>query len=350
MDRRRLLKAGLGLAAALVPGVNARARALVPVADMHFHLFFFGPRPAGSVALAKEMAAGAATLAAWALVGDVPWLRPVRRGIVQVGSPGPGEALAWFHAELDRIKRYLDGQGLKIVRTPADVDLALQGEPHIVLAVEGATFLDQSPGPLEAAYDAGIRQVQLVHYIRNPIGDFQTAPARYHGLTELGRNVVTECNRLGILVDLAHCTPAAVGDALSVSKAPLVWSHSSVAARWAGPLAPVWEARRLPLASARAIADKGGVVGLWAMRPDVGQTIAAYANRLAAMADLLGEDHAGFGTDRNGVANPVIASFADLQRVVMHWELTRLPERRINKLAIGNYARVLKEALAAGKA
>ncbi|MFZ1106105.1 MAG: membrane dipeptidase [Hyphomicrobiaceae bacterium] len=347
MNRRRFVT--VGLAAALLPvRAVAETRPSVPVGDMHFHLFFFGPRPATSRALAQEMAAGRAALVAWSLVGDVPWLTLGRRGFAQKGTPAPREAVTWFQEELGRIKRYIAAQGLKIVATPADVDLALKGDPHIVLSVEGATFVDGDIAQLKAAHDNGVRQIQLVHYIRNSIGDFQTERPEHGGLTAFGRRVVQECDRLGILVDLAHCTPEAVRDALAVGKKPMVWSHSSVARGGTSPrwTMPAFQARQLTLASARAIAGKGGVVGLWAVRSDVGQTVGAYADRLAEVADLLGDDHAAFGTDMNGIVNPVIASFADLQRVVDHWHRRGLSEQRIRKLAIENYARVLKKALA----
>ena len=71
---------------------------------------------------------------------------------------------------------------------------------------------------------------------------------------------------------------------------------------------------------------------------------AAYAERLAELADWLGEDHAAFGTDMNAIANPVIRSYADLQQVVAHWRRAGMPEARIRKLAIENYARVLRAA------
>ena len=345
MNRRRLLKTGL--AAALLPVARGEARATVYVADMHFHLFSFGRSPTPTVALAQEMAAGKATLAAWSLVGDVPWLARSPRGFVQKGTPGRGEAVKWFEAEIARIKTYLAAQSLKIVRTPADLDLALKGDPHIVLSVEGATFADGDLSQIKAAYDAGVRHIQLVHYIRNAIGDFQTERPEHNGLTDFGRNVIRECNRLGMLIDLAHCTPAAVEAALAVSTAPMVWSHGSVTrgkpAHWS---APAWQARQLPLEAARAIAAKGGVVGLWALPRDVGRTVGAYADRLSELADWLGEDHAAVGTDRNGIANPAVASFADLQRILDHWQRRGMPEPRIAKLAIGNYARVLRQALA----
>ena len=129
------------------------------------------------------MAGGKATLVAWSLVGDAPWMRLSPRGFVQKGAPRRREAVTWFDAELERIKRYIAGQNLKIARTPADIDLALKGDPHIVLSVEGATFVDDDLGQLKVAYDAGIRHIQLVHYIRNAIGDFQTERPEHNGLT-----------------------------------------------------------------------------------------------------------------------------------------------------------------------
>jgi membrane dipeptidase len=220
-----------------------------------------------------------------------------------------------------------------------------------VLAVEGASFLDDDLSQLQAAYDAGIRHIQLVHYIRNTLGDFQTEKPQHGGLSDQGKRVVQECNRLGILVDLAHSTPDAVTQALAVSKVPMVWSHSSVTRtrkpQW---MMSVTQARQLSLEGAKAIAAKGGVVGLWALRSDVGHTPEAYADRLSEMADWLGEDHAAFGTDMNGLLGPVLTSYADLRRVVDYWEQRRMSESRIRKLAIENYARVLKQAMAARQA
>ena len=349
MDRRQLLKGALASPFSFSGTVFAKDP--VFIADMHYHLLFIGPNTPASKPLAKSMAAGNATLVAWSLVGDLLWMQRTLRGFKQKGEPQSGAAVTWFKDELARIKAHIAEQNLKIVRTPADVDLALKGEPHVVLSVEGATFLDNELAQLQAAYDLGVRHVQLVHYIRNAIGDFQTERPRHNGLTAFGKQAVEECNRLGILVDLAHATSDMVMQTLAVSKAPVVWSHSSVT-RTGKPayMLPVTQARQLGLDTAKAIAAKGGVVGLWAIRSDAGQTVEAYADRLSEMADWLGEDHVAFGTDMNGISNPVITGYADLRRVVEYWERRKMDERRIRKLAIENYARVLKQALAARQA
>jgi membrane dipeptidase len=350
MDRRQLLKAGLAWPLALASG--AQAKEPIYIADMHFHIFFPpGPNSDSLKPLARRMADGKATLVAWSLVGDLLWMQPTPRGLKQKSVPKAGETLAWFQRELARIKAYLAEQNLKIVRTPADVELALKGEPHVVLSVEGASFLDDDLAQVQVAYELGIRHIQLVHYINNAIGDFQTEAPRHNGLSDFGKKVVEECNRLGILIDLAHCSDAAVSQALAISKAPVVWSHSSVT-RDAKPnwSMPAWRARQLSLEGAKAIAAKGGVVGLWALRTDVGSSLEGYANRLAEMADWLGEDHVAFGTDMNGLVGPAIGNYADLRRVVDYWERRGMSEGRVRKLAMENYARVLRQALAARQA
>jgi membrane dipeptidase len=349
MNRRQLLKAGLALPFACAG--SAWARDPIFIGDMHSHLLFIGPNPASSSPLGPNMAGGKATLVAWSLVGDLPWMAVTPRGFKQKGVPGAGETVSWFQKELERIKAHIAEQKLKIVRTPEDIDLALKGEPHVVLAIEGASFLDDGIAQLQAAYDLGVRHIQLVHYIRNAVGDFQTERPQYSGLTDLGKQVVQECNRLGILVDLAHCTSDAVTQALAISKVPMVWSHSSVTKtrrpQWT---MSVLQARQLSLENAKAISAQGGVVGLWGLRSDVGQTLEAYGDRLSEMADWLGDDHAAFGTDMNGLIGPLITSYSDLRRVVDAWERRKMDEARIRKLAIENYARVLKAAMAARQA
>lgn len=340
---RRAFLAG-ALASPLVLGTRARAQAPVFTADMHFHSFFaeskYHLRP-----LAPALAAGNTTLAAWSLVADLLWFDA--KTYKQKSEPKAGEAMGWFQRELARIKGHIAEQRLKIVQTPQDVDLALRGQPHIVLAVEGANFIEKDPASVRSAYDAGVRHLQLVHYTRNTIGDIQTEPAEHPGLTDVGKHVVRECNRLGVLIDLAHCTEAVIRDALSISRSPLVWSHGSVTRGSQAPAsAAVWRRRQLSLETAKAIAGKGGVVGLWSLNIDVGKTVEAYADRMLELAEWLGEDHVAFGTDINGLGPfSVLSGYGDVRRVAEHWQRRGIADARIRKLAIGNYARVLKAAL-----
>ncbi len=102
MNRRDFLLAALAAPFAGVRG--AFASEPFYVADMHSHLFFFGPNTPAAKPLGRSMAAGNATLVAWSLVGDLPWLRRSPQGLKQNGEPGPGEALGWFRKEIARVK------------------------------------------------------------------------------------------------------------------------------------------------------------------------------------------------------------------------------------------------------
>ena len=346
LNRREFVAAAIGSPLVLVD--RAVAQAPTFIGDMHFHSFFaeskYHFRP-----LAPALAAGGATLVAWSLVGDLLWFDP--KTYKQKSTPGGGEAFGWFRRELDRIKMHIAEQRLKTLQTTSDVDLALRGTPHIVLAVEGASFIETDASRVKAAHELGVRHLQLVHYTSNTIGDIQTEPPEHQGLTTLGRQVVAECNRLGILIDLAHCTEAATRDALAASRVPVVWSHGSVTRQLsAPPSAVVWRRRQLRLEMAKEIAQRGGVVGLWALAPDVGKTVEAYADRMLELVEWLGEDHVAFGTDINGLGPfSVLSSYADLKRIVDHWRKQGVVDTRIRKLAIGNYARVLKTAIESGR-
>lgn len=347
--RREVLKASLALPLAGSTSAFAQERP-VYLSDMHFHSFFgeskYHSRPVG-----KFFADGRATLVSWSVSGDAPWFGSNRERYRQHSEPKPGEALRWVQRQIGHIKAHMAEQGLKPVLRPDDVDKALAGEPHVVLTVEGTPFIEDV-AHVRLAYDLGIRHLQPIHFTRNPFGDFQTSPPTHNRLTTFGGDIVAECNRLGILVDLAHSTPATVAGALAIARVPPIWSHGSVTTGpKPHPALITWKARQLPLETARAIARKGGVVGLWVLSVDVGKTPEAYGARVLQLADWLGDDHAAFGTDTNGLGqNFTFATYADLRRVVDGWRARRVPPQRIRKLASENYARVLKQAMSARQA
>jgi membrane dipeptidase len=342
MNRRKFVAGAL--ATPFLFSTRAFAQTPVFIGDMHTHSFFaeskYHFRP-----LAKSMAAGNASLIAWSLVGDLLWFDV--KTYKEKAPPKPGETFGWFQRELGRIKGHVAEQGLKIVQTARDVDLALQGKPHVILSVEGANFTENDASRVKFAHALGLRQLQLVHYTTNSLGDIQTSPGQHKGLSEVGKRVIAECNNLGILIDLAHCSDETTKAALASSKSPVVWSHGSIVKeKSASPTASIWRRRQLSLELAKEIAAKGGVIGLWALTSDVGKTFEGYADRMLELVEWLGEDHVAFGTDINGLGpNSLVSEFADLKRVIEHWRSKGVPEARIAKLAIGNYARVLKAVL-----
>lgn len=348
LKRRHLLAAGACAPWLAAIPLRARAQAApIYLADMHSHLYLDGLSKPISGPLLEGLRAGGATLVSWAWVADWRWLGVTNSGVVQQGVPQPGEIWAYFERGIAHMTGHLTQQNLPMVLGAADVDNALAGEPHVVLSSEGGDFLEGDLSRVAAAQRHGLRHLQLVHYIKNPIGDFQTEKPVHNGLTAFGKEVVAECNRLGILVDLAHCTEEAVEQALAISKAPMIWSHSSVGAPRGHWTMPGWRARRLSVEAARRVAAGGGVVGLWAFARDVGGSVAGYTDALLKMADAVGEDHVAFGTDMNGLGpGAMMNDYTDLRKVVETMQARGVPEVRMRKLAIGNYARVLKAAFA----
>jgi len=351
LDRRTFT---LSLAAAsLLPACAARPQPRY-LADSHSH---FGMQLPGSGPrdLAKDMRDSGTTLIAWALVDDLLWLGIRNGGVYQAKEPQPGDLWRFFHASLAKHNEMLAKWGLEKALTPKDVDWALAGEPRIVLAVESANFLEGDASRVAEAWKLGVRHLQLVHYIHSPLGDHQTQKPDHGGLTAMGRDVVLQCKRHGILVDLAHSSPAMVDGALDTAPGVMIWSHS-----WISPKAYTWEApaylaRSLPLPLARRIADRGGVMGLWTVRVNDPlyevRDVQSFADETMRMCDLVGPEHVAFGTDMEGAGpNPILSNYGDLRRVADNLAQRGLSDATLHGVFIGNYARALKQAMADRKA
>jgi microsomal dipeptidase-like Zn-dependent dipeptidase len=160
-----------------------------------------------------------------------------------------------------------------------------------------------------------------------------------------------------VLVDLAHATVPVVDQTLEIAKAPVIWPHG-----WVDGDGGHWQdrygclKRRLSLARAKKIAARGGVVGLWALglsRPGLGWSVSpgntgAYANEIANLVGKLGADHVAFGTDIEGVGpNWAVNHYGHVRTVVDHLLDMKLGASVIERVAFGNYARVLKAVLRA---
>ncbi|HEY1288739.1 MAG TPA: membrane dipeptidase [Burkholderiales bacterium] len=351
--RRRFVQAAVGLLVAGPHALRAQSQRM-PIADMHSHYGMI-TRRSGESGLAQDMRDRGVAFIAWKLVADGRWIRSTSAGIEQAAEPAPGDLAKYFSASLDRMKSYIAEHELRTVLTPADVDACIAGESGIVLASEGADFLEGRVENLDAAYEKGLRHLQLVHYIRTPVGDFQTARPVHNGLSDMGKRLVEACNAKGILVDLAHSSGPAVDQALEIAKAPPIWSHG-----WVDSQGGDWRdqygylSRRLSLAQAKEIAARGGVVGLWGLglsRPIYGWSVGArdtraYAKEIASLVNKLGADHVGLGTDMEGVGqNWSVNDYGHVRTVLQHLEEMKLEASAIERVAYANYARVLKAVL-----
>jgi len=361
LTRRAALGAALP-SLALGPLASRAADSRVPIADMHSHLGMITRPTLPSADFADELRAQRVALIAWSLPSDLRWIRAVDTGIEQAREPAAGELSAFFRERLGRMKAYVARSGLRPVLAGADVDACLAGDSGVVLASEGADFLEGRVEDLGAFHAQGLRHLQLVHYIKNPIGDFQTVAPIHNGLSGAGKRLVEACNDQGILVDLAHCSWPAVEQALEVAKKPVVWSHS-----WVDQTDGHWQdrvgylQRRLSLSQAKKIADRGGVVGLWGLglgkpgpsrTPGQGNWTVArgdtrgYAREIANLVNWLGADHVGIGTDIEGVGEGwSVNNYSHVRSVIDALIDLKLPASAIEQVACGNYARVLKAAL-----
>jgi len=129
-----------------------------------------------------------------------------------------------------------------------------------------------------------------------PLGDIYTAPAHLGGLTEFGANVIKECNRLGILVDLTHASAQTVAATLKVSTKPMVFSHTGLDSRLGNnsSMGQMMRQRLISKEHAKAMADGGCVIGVWTHLVD---SPAEYVQAVREMVDVVGIDHVCIGTD-----------------------------------------------------
>jgi membrane dipeptidase len=351
--RRRFLKMtgvlALGSPSLLSPSL-LRAATDLPVADAHSHIGMFMSKLAGR-SLKAEMDASGVTLLSWTIASDARWTVRGNYGIEQRSTPAKGEQASYFRQGLDRMRKYLAADGLRYVQQPADIDAAKGGVPHVVIAAEGAGFTEDDIESLDRFYADGLRHVQVVHYIRNALGDFQTERPQHNGMTGLGVDVVKSCNRLGILVDLAHATNPVIDKALETSSAPMIWSHSALTST-----ETTWRqssnlSRKLYIDQAKKIAQRGGAVGLWALRNTVGDSPSGYANELMRMVDAIGPEHVMFGTDLEGMGQfAVMEKLEDLRKVADLLRGRGVDDKTLRAICFDNYARCLRAAMEARKA
>jgi membrane dipeptidase len=181
------------------------------------------------------------------------------------------------------------------------------GQPTIVQSVEGSHFIEGHLDRVEEVYKRGVRHLQLLHErddMVSPLGDVITSPAHLGGLTAFGAEVVKECNRLGIVVDLAHASPETVLGALKVATQPVLVSHTGLDSRTGkdSRMAEIMKPHLISKEHAKVVADAGGVIGVWTKLADSPKE---FVENIKAMVDAVGIDHAGIGTDTDLLSSRV---------------------------------------------
>jgi membrane dipeptidase len=257
-----------------------------------------------------------------------------------------------------------------------------QGKIGSLLGLEGGHAIENSLGALRAYYDLGVRYMTLTHNVTLDWADAANDSAKHDGLTAFGDSVVREMNSLGMLVDLSHVSPAGMSDALNVTQAPVIFSHSSARALVDVP-------RNVPDSILRRLAGNGGVVMVTfvpgfvspavslyeqSARPMMKELTERYGNDTAAItravkewrsthpapratlsqvADhiehvrkVAGVDHVGIGGDFDGI-DEVVEGLEDVSTYpALFAELARRgwSDNDLRKLAGENFLRVFAQA------
>jgi membrane dipeptidase len=183
---------------------------------------------------------------------------------------------------------------LSIVRRHADLARAKEtGTLGLMLGFQNTEMIERDLSRVDVFYRLGIRIIQLTYNDRNVIGDGCLEPGDA-GLSAFGRQVVERMNTLGIAVDLSHCGTRTTADGIAASTKPPLITHSGCREVYRHPRSK--EDREL-----KAMADKGGVVGIYFM-PFIGPgpgapTVDMLMRQIDHALKVCGEDHVGIGSD-----------------------------------------------------
>jgi membrane dipeptidase len=283
-----------------------------------------------------DMSVGHVTAALFNCVSDAVLLEASKSGGLTFARQfEPGEAWADYQRQIGVLKalvargdaaRGLDGRdiaaALKAHRTAA------------VFAVEGGDFIEDRLERVHTAYADGVRSITIVHYHPNQIGDPQTEAPRTPGLTPLGKDIVREMNRAGIVVDLAHASFGVTKDAVEISSRPMMISHTNL------KRPDVDHPRLVSVEHARLVTSHGGIVG--SVPSGIGQkTVAEWIQSILRLIETVGVDHVAIGTDMDANFMPVFADYADWPLIPAALLARGLGETDVAKVMGGNFLRLL---------
>ncbi len=339
MDRREFIVAAGALG--LVP-FRSYGQAPAPrFADMHAHLGF-----RYQLGYRAQMEKGGLLLVAESVTSEGGLLSPRGGRLQMTREVQPGELRNNFEGGFARRRQAIAKEGLVAVNSVPALDRVLaERTPGVVFAAEGADFLDGDLAYLDKMRALGLVHVQLVHYYpRSLLGDISTEPATQGGLTAFGKDVLRACNRLGILVDIAHCTNEGMAQALDIAAKPLIYSHGHISAGMPSPSQGGSLARAVYAPVAKRIAEKGGVVGLW---PDwyTYANLDLMADGIARAAEQIGAAHVGIGSDMHGLTRTIMPGYVEFASLEGELAKRGLKAAEVEGIMGGNYIRVLREAM-----
>jgi len=185
---------------------------------------------------------------------------------------------------------------LVLVRSTTDIHAARDsGRIGVILGPQNALPCEVGEFAFDVLYELGVRILQLTYNERNAFGD-GVAERRDGGLTDAGRRAIAAMNRVGMVVDLSHSGDRTTLEAIELSTSAPVVTHANSRALHPSP-------RNKTDEQLRALAARGGVVGLTLWSPMLGYdrrpTVRDFVRQVAYVADLIGIEHVGIGTDHS---------------------------------------------------
>ena len=263
--------------------------------------------------------------------------------------------VAYLHQPTDHPKEYADdifdkiealvernNRYLSIARTPNDLWTNKHlGKKSIMLGIENGHALDGKIENLHHFAERGIVYMTLCHNGDNDICDSAKGSQTHNGVSDFGHQVISEMNRLGIMVDLSHAAEKSFYDALEMSTTPIVCSHSSCRALCDHP-------RNLTDDQMRALAKKGGVMQVTLypgfLVKDGEATIEDAMRHLEHAIDVMGIDHVGLGTDFDGDGGiRGLANSSELTNFTRQLMTRGFSQEDIQKIWGGNFLRVMQQ-------
>jgi len=287
-----------------------------------------------------DLNSGNVSAALFAAVADKRLLEMTPTGIRASGQFAPGDAFADYERQIAQLKALIAKHELAKGLNLADVHAAHQRhQTAAVFAVEGGDFIEDRLERVQEAFRDGVRAITIVHYHVNQIGDIQTEAPVHEGLTALGKSIVREMNRTGIIIDLAHATFAVTKDVVELSTKPVMISHSNLSTP------TVNHPRLISTTHAKLVAAAGGIIGAWPA--GIGQsTFADYIDSIQRLVDAAGIDHVAVGTDMDANFRPVLRSYRDWALIPAALLARGMHESEVASIMGGNFLRVFKASVA----
>lgn len=253
-------------------------------------------------------------------------------------------------ATLFKLESEANGQ-LKIVRTADDLEYYLENDiMAAIFHIEGAEAIDTNFDALHVLYQAGLRSLGIVWSRPNVYGEgvpfrYPSSPDTGDGLSDNGKALVRECNKLGIMIDNTHLNEKGFWDVASLTDVPLVATHSN-----AHTLSPI--ARNLTDKQLSAIAESNGLAGInYAvnmLREDgrLGTDISLdeIVRHVAYIAEKFGVEHVALGSDFDGTTVPdSLKDVTGLPQLIERLKAHGFHDDELQKITHGNWLRVLQD-------